>query len=96
MTEKGVINSDTLVTYLTISNRWNNIVRVTVVHWIAHNSAGLGGSNALHGQVLASSPMLVKFVKGPTENLVHGLAMEEVCVASDALVEAYFAGPAAG
>jgi hypothetical protein len=84
-----VINSDTLITYLTVSNRWN--------------SAGFGGSNALHGQVLAllgemvglELPMLVKFVDDPVENLVHGLAMEEVCVPSNALVGAYFAGPAA-
>jgi hypothetical protein len=98
-----VMNSDTLVTYLTVTNRWNNVVRVTVVHSIARYSSGFGGSNALHGQVLAllgetvgpQLPMLVKFVDDPTENLAHGLAMEEVCVPSDALVDAYFAGPAA-
>jgi hypothetical protein len=40
-------------------------------------------------------PMLVKFVEDPDEDLVHGLAMEEVCIPSDAIVDAYFAGPAA-
>jgi hypothetical protein len=98
-----VINSDTLITYLTVSNRWNDVVRVTVVHSIAPYSAGFGGSNALHGQVLAllgetvgpQLPMLVKFGEDPDEDLVHGLAMEEVWVPSDAIVDAYFAGPAA-
>jgi hypothetical protein len=98
-----VINSDTLITYLTATNRWNNVVRVTAVHSIARYSAGFGGSNALHGQVLAllgetvgpQLPMLVKFVDDPTEDLAHGFAMEEVCVPSDALIDAYFAGPAA-
>jgi hypothetical protein len=63
-----VINSDTLITYLTVSNRWNHVMRVTVFHLIAPYSAGFGGSNALHGQVLAllgetvgpHLPMLVK------------------------------------
>jgi hypothetical protein len=98
-----VINSDTLIAYLTVCNRWNDVVRVTVIHSIARYSAGFGGSNALHGQVLAllgetvgpQLPMLVKFVEDPDEDLVHGLAMEEVCIPSDAIVDAYFAGPAA-
>jgi hypothetical protein len=98
-----VISSDTLITYLTATNRWNNVVRVTVVHSIARYSAGFGGSNALHGQVLAllgetvgsQLPMLVKLVDDPTEDLAHGFAMEEVCVPSDAIVDAYFAGPTA-
>jgi hypothetical protein len=98
-----VMNSDTLIAYLTVSNRWNDVVRVTVIHSIARYSAGFGGSNALHGQVLAvlgetvgpQLPMLVNFVEDPDEDLVHGLAMEEVCVTSDAIVDAYFAGPAA-
>jgi hypothetical protein len=52
MTDEVINNSDTLITYLTVSNRWNNIVRVTVVHSIAWYSAGFGGSSALHGQVI--------------------------------------------
>ncbi len=98
-----VINSDTLITYLTATNRWNNVVRVTRVHSIARYSTGFGGNNALHGQVLAllgetvgsQLPMLVKLIDDPAEDLAHGFAMEEVCVPSDALVDAYFAGPAA-
>jgi hypothetical protein len=77
-------------------------VRVTVVHSIAGYSAGFGGSNALHGQVLAllgetvgpQLPMLVKSVDNPTEDLAHCFAMEEVCMPSNALVDAHFAGPA--
>jgi hypothetical protein len=76
MTDK-VISSDTLITYLTVTNRWNDVVRVTTVHSIALYSAGFGGSNALHGQILAllgetvgtQLPMLVKFVDAPTEDL---------------------------
>jgi hypothetical protein len=97
-----VINGDTLITYLMVSNRWNNVVRVTVVHRIARYSARFGGSNALPGQALAllgetvgpQLPMLVKLVDNPSKDLGHGLAMEEVCVPSNALVDAYFAGPA--
>jgi hypothetical protein len=98
-----VLNSDTLITYLTATNRWNNVVRVTVVHSIHRYSAGFGGSNALHGKVLAllgetvgnQLPMLVKLVDDPTEDLAHGLTLEQVCVPPDAMVDAYFAGPAA-
>jgi hypothetical protein len=43
---------DTLIAYLTATNRWNNIVGVTGVHSITCYSAGFGRSNALHGQVL--------------------------------------------
>jgi hypothetical protein len=41
--------------------------------------------------------MLVKLVDNPTKDLLsHGLfTMEEVCILSDVLVDAYFAGPAA-
>jgi hypothetical protein len=98
-----VINSDTLIAYLTATNRWNNVVRVTVVHSIARYSAGFGGNNAFHGQVLAllgetvgaQLPILVKFVDDPAVDLGHGFAMEDVCVPPDATVDAYFIGPAA-
>jgi hypothetical protein len=97
-----VMYSDTLTTYLTATNRWNDVVRVTTLHSVAKYSAGFGGSNALHGRVLAllgetvgtQLPMLVILVDDPTEDLAHGFAMEEVCVPSDALVDANFAGVA--
>jgi hypothetical protein len=98
-----VINSDTLITYFTATNRWNNGVGVTAVHSIAWYSTRFGGSNALHRQVLTllgemvgtQLPMLVKLVEAPTEDLAHGFAMEEACVPSDAIVDAHFAGLAA-
>jgi hypothetical protein len=98
-----VISSDTLMTYLTATNRWNGVVRITVVYSIACYSSGFGGSNALHGQILAllgeivgnQLPILVKLVDDPSEDLAHGFAMEDICMPSDALVDAYFAGPAA-
>jgi hypothetical protein len=98
-----IIHSDTLVTYLTVTNIGNNVVRVTVVHYIAQYSAGFGGSNDLHGHTLAllgetvgdQLPMLVKFMDDPAEDLPHALAMEAVVVPSEAQVTAYFANPAA-
>jgi hypothetical protein len=98
-----VISSDTLITYLMVTNRWNDVVRVTTVHSIARYSAGFGGSNALHGRILAllgetvgtQLPMLVKFVDAPTEDLAHWFAMEGVTVPLEALVDAYFARAAA-
>jgi hypothetical protein len=90
-----VMNSDTIIGSLTVTNRWNNVVRVTVVHSIARYSAGFGGSNALHGQVLAllgetvgpQLPMLVKLLEDPALDLAHGFAMEEFCVPLDALLD---------
>jgi hypothetical protein len=98
-----IVNSDTLVPYLVATNICNNVVWITVVHSIAHYSAGFGGSNALHGQTLAllgetvgtQLPLLVKFIADPLEDLVHALAMEDVTVPSEAQVLAYFANPAA-
>jgi hypothetical protein len=98
-----IIHSDTLVTYLTVTNIGNNVVRVTVMHSIARYSAGFGGSNALHGQTLAllgetvgnQLPMLVKFMEDPAEDLPHALAMEAVVVPSEIQVTTYFANPAA-
>jgi hypothetical protein len=48
-----IINRDTLVPYLATANICNNVVCVTVIHSIAPYSAGFGGSNTLHGQMLA-------------------------------------------
>jgi hypothetical protein len=98
-----IINSDTLVTYLTATNISNNVVRVTTVHSISKYSAGSGGSNALHGQTLAllgetvgtQLPMLVRFNPDPREDLLQGLTMEAVTIPSDALVDTYFASPVA-
>jgi hypothetical protein len=98
-----IINSDMLTTYLVATNICNNKVQVTVAHSIARYSAGFGGSNALHGQVLAllgetvgdQLPMLVKFVDQPGEDLSHALAMEEVTVPSEIQVATYFTNPAA-
>jgi hypothetical protein len=45
-----ILNSDALTCYLTAAN---NVVKVTTVHSLARCSAGFGGSNALHGHVLA-------------------------------------------
>jgi hypothetical protein len=38
---------------------------------------------------------LVRFNQDPHEDLLHGLAMEEVTIQSDALVDTYFASPVA-
>jgi hypothetical protein len=38
--------------------------------------------------------MLVKLMDNPAEDVVHGFGMEEVCVPSNTLMDAYFAGPA--
>jgi hypothetical protein len=98
-----IINSDTLVTYLTATNISNNVVRVTTVHSISKYSGGFGGSNTLHGQTLAllgetvgtQLPMLVRFNPDPREDLLHGLTMEAVTIPSDALVDTYCASPVA-
>jgi hypothetical protein len=45
-----VTNSDTLIDYLIATN---SMRANAVVHSIAHYSAGFGGSNVLHSQVLA-------------------------------------------
>jgi hypothetical protein len=99
MTE--IINSNTLVTYLVATDICNNVVQVVTTHSIARYSAGFGGSNALHGQMLAllgkavgtQLPMLVKFIGDQTEDLIHALAMEGVTVPSDTQVDAYFSLP---
>jgi hypothetical protein len=98
-----IINSDTLITYLTVTNIPNDEVRVTTVHSIAKYSAGFGGSNALHGQTLAllgetvgpQLPTLVRFNPDPQEDLLRGLRMENMAVPPDALVDTYFASPVA-
>jgi hypothetical protein len=73
-----ITSSDTIIPYLVTPNICNNVVHVTVVHSIACYSAGFGGSNALHGQMLAllgemvgyQLPMLVLFMEDPTEDLL--------------------------
>jgi hypothetical protein len=85
------------------TNICNNVVQVTVIHSIAHDSTGFGGSDALHGQKLellgetvgTQLPMLVKWLEDPTKDFIHALAMEAVTVPTDAQVVAYFANPAA-
>jgi hypothetical protein len=92
-----------LVTYLTVTNIGNNVVRITVIHSIAWYSAGFGGSNALHGQTLAllgetvgnQLPMLVKFMEDSAEDLPHALAMEAIVVPSEVQVATYFVNPVA-
>jgi hypothetical protein len=94
-----IVNSDSLTTYLTATNFGQDAVKITVLHSIARYSAGFGGSNALHGHTLGllgemredQLPMLVKFDKDPSEDLIHGLTLEEVTVPSDVLVDGYFA-----
>jgi hypothetical protein len=94
-----VRHSDTIVTYLVATNICNNEVSITAVHSIGKYSAGLGGSNALHGRSLPllgemrgdQLPMLVSFDEDPDKNLSHALELEPVVVPTDALVDAYFA-----
>jgi hypothetical protein len=94
-----VINSDTIVPYLVMTNIGNDLVQVTVVYLIARYSAGFGGRNSLHGCTLAllgktvgaQLPMIVQFSGDPANDLLHALGMEEVTVPSDDQVETYFA-----
>jgi hypothetical protein len=94
------IGSDMLTTYLTAINIGQECSKVTVIHSIHRYSAGFGGSNALHGKTLAllgetvgtQLPMLVQFDPDPGEDL----AMKNVAVPSNDMVEAYFALPTAG
>jgi hypothetical protein len=98
------IGSDMLTTYLTAINIGQECSKVTVIHSIHRYSAGFGGSNALHGKTLAllgetvgtQLPMLVQFDPDPGEDFAHALAMENVAVPSNDMVEAYFALPTAG
>jgi hypothetical protein len=98
------IGSDTLTTYLTAINIGQECSRVTIIHSIHRYSAGFGGSNALHGMMLAllgemvgtQLPMLVQFDPDPGEDFAHALAMENVAVPSNDMVEAHFALPTAG
>jgi hypothetical protein len=50
-----IINSDTLVVtyYLVATSISNDVVPITGVHSIIPYSAGFGGSNALHGNMMA-------------------------------------------
>jgi hypothetical protein len=99
-----VIGSDTLVTYLTAINIGHEFAKVTTIHSIHRYSAGFGGSNALHGKTLAllgetvgnQLPMLVQFDSDPEEGFAHALAMENVVVPSNEMVETHFASPTAG
>jgi hypothetical protein len=99
-----VIGSDTIVTYLTAINIGHEVAKVTTIHSIHRYSAGFGGSNALHGKTLAllgetvgtQLPMLVQFDPDPDEDFAHALAMENVVVPSNDMVDAYFALPTAG
>jgi hypothetical protein len=98
-----IVNSDMLIPYLTATNFGTGEVRISVIHSIARYSAGFGGSNALHGQMLGllgemredQLPMLIKFNPDPAENLTHALLMEEVTVPPDAWLDGYFATPTA-
>jgi hypothetical protein len=98
-----IISSDKLMCYLVTTNIFNNIAQVTAINSTAHYSAGFGGSKALHGKIVTllgemvgdQLPMLVQFDPDPNEDLSHALAMEEVCVPLDTLVDLYFANPRA-
>ena len=92
-----VVGSDTLVTYLVTTNVVNEEPRVTVVHSMARYSAGFGGSNALHGWIVAllretvgtQLPTLVSLSQDPDLDLAHALTQEECAVPSDAQVDNY-------
>jgi hypothetical protein len=94
-----IIGSDTLVTYLVVTNAVSDQARVTLLHSIGRYSAGFGGSNALHGATLGllgemvdnQLPTLVRFDEDPLADLAYGLRLESVNVPSDAQVDAYFA-----
>lgn len=98
-----VLSSDTLDAYLVVSNTPHDAPRVTVLHSIARYSAGLGGSNALHGRILGlmgemigdQLPTMIAFMQEADHDLTHALTMEQVTVQPTAAVEAYFAGAAA-
>jgi hypothetical protein len=99
-----VIGSDTLVTYLAAINIGQEAAKVTAVHSIHRYSAGFGGSNALHGKTLAllgetvgtQLPMLVQFNPDQAEDFPHALAVRNVLVPSNEMVEAHFTQPTAG
>jgi hypothetical protein len=98
-----ILNSDTLIMYLTATNISADDVRVTIIYSISKYSAGFGGSNTLHGITLGllgemvgtQLPPLVQFNVDPGEGLVHTVTMEEVIVPMDALVDTYFGSPIA-
>ena len=77
---------------------------MTLVHSIHRYSAGFGGSNALHGKtpallgetVGAQLPMLVQFDPDPDEDFSHGLALQDVVIPTNDMVEAHYALPTSG
>jgi hypothetical protein len=94
-----IVGSDTLVTYLIVTNTINDHARITLLHSIGRYSARFGGSNALHGATLgllgemvdSHLPTLVRFSEDPLSDLAYGLRLESVNVPSDTQVDAYFA-----
>jgi hypothetical protein len=89
-----ILGSDTLVTYLVITNAVNDQARVTLLHSIGKYSAGFRGSNALHGSTLGllgemvdnQLLTLVRFNEDPTLDLAYRLCLESVTVPSDSQV----------
>lgn len=81
-----VLNSDILVTYLTVGETTTGTPRVTVLHSLARYSAGFGGVLALHGRVVGllgevigdQLPPMILLSEEDDENLVHALTMEEL------------------
>jgi hypothetical protein len=99
-----ILNSNSLETYLMVSNHLYREPRVTVIHSLFRYSAGFGGRNALHGKVVGmlgetvggQLPPLVRFQDDNAEDdFASALVLENVNVQPAAAVTAYFTGPAA-
>jgi hypothetical protein len=98
-----VLNSDTLNTYLVVSNTPHDVPRVTVLHSVARYYAGFGGVSAFQGRILGllgemvgdQLPPLIQFPVDATADLLHGFLLENVTVQPQAAVDAFFAAPGA-
>jgi hypothetical protein len=99
-----ILNSNTLETYLIVSNQLYGAPRVTVMHSLFRYSAGFGGTNALHGKIVGmlgetvggQLPPLIRFRDDDVEvDFASALMLENVNVQPAAAVTAYFEGPAA-
>jgi hypothetical protein len=96
-----VLDTDTLGTYLVVTNTPHDAPRVTVLHSLARYSAGFGGASALHGKILGllgemvedQLPTMVQIIDDPAQDLLHGFLPEGVDVPPVAAVDAFFANP---
>ena len=96
-----VLGSDTLHTYLVVSNVPHGVPRISTMHSTGRYSAGFVGANAAtregarvaRGKVAGQLPPMVAFLNDPQEDLGHGLTLETVLLQPDVATDAYFTGP---